>query len=53
MRYWIQIETGKLLRIDVQMAPIHWMQITKEEYEAEKEKENVRDNLSSVPSNAS
>lgn len=33
MRYWQHNETGRLLKIDVQMAPAHWTEITKEQYE--------------------
>ena len=32
MRYWQHGETGRLLRIDVQMAPSKWVEITEEEY---------------------
>ncbi len=33
MRYWQHNETGRLLKIDIQMAPSTWVEITKEEYE--------------------
>lgn len=33
MRYWQHSETGRLLAIDLQMAPSKWIEITKEEYE--------------------
>ncbi len=33
MRYWQHNETGRLLKIDIQMAPRNWTQITKEQYE--------------------
>jgi len=33
MRYWQHGETGRLLKINVPMAPIHWVEITKEQYE--------------------
>jgi len=33
MRYWQHGETGRLLAIDLQMASIHWIEITKEQYE--------------------
>lgn len=32
MRYWQHNETGRLLKINVQMAPIHWTEITEEDY---------------------
>lgn len=33
MRYWQHNETGRLLKIDVQMAPRNWTELTKEQYE--------------------
>lgn len=33
MRYWQHSETGRLLAIDIPMAPIHWTELTKEQYE--------------------
>jgi len=33
MRYWQHDETGRLLKIDIQMAPSKWNEITKEQYE--------------------
>ena len=40
MRYWQHGETGKLLKIDVQMAPSNWIELTEEQYqEAEIQKD--------------
>jgi hypothetical protein len=36
MRYWQHNETGRLLAVDIQMAPSNWTQITKEQYEEAK-----------------
>jgi len=37
MRYWQHGETGRLLAIDLQMAPSNWTEITEEQYlEAER-----------------
>lgn len=33
MKYWQHNETGRLLAIDLQMAPSNWTEITKEEYD--------------------
>ena len=33
MRYWQHGETGRLLAIDIQMAPSKWVELTKEQYE--------------------
>lgn len=33
MRYWQHKETGRLLKVDVQMAPSNWSEMTKEQYE--------------------
>lgn len=33
MRYWQHGETGRLLKIDVQMSTYTWIEITKEQYE--------------------
>lgn len=32
MRYWQHYETGKLLKIDLQMAPSRWVELTEEQY---------------------
>ena len=33
MRYWQHDETGRLLKVDVQMSPSKWTELTKEQYE--------------------
>lgn len=32
MRYWQHGETGRLLKVDVQMVPDRWVEITEDEY---------------------
>jgi hypothetical protein len=44
MRYWQHGETGRLLKIDVQMSTYTWVEITKEQYE-----EAILANSDSVP----
>ncbi len=36
MRYWKHRYKDKVLAIDVQMAPINWEEVTKEQYEEAK-----------------
>lgn len=44
MRYWQHGETGRLLKINLQMAPSNWTEITKEQYE-EAERINNEDSV--------
>ena len=43
MRYWQHNETGRLLKVDLQMAPSNWTEISEEEY---KEAERIKDETS-------
>lgn len=45
MRYWQHGETGRLIKVDVPMAPSNWIELTEEQYNeavevSEKEKES-------------
>jgi hypothetical protein len=45
MRYWQHGETGRLLKIDVQMSTYTWVEITKEQYEdADKSSKGIEPN---------
>ncbi len=33
MRYWQHNETGRIVAVDVKMAPSNWTELTKEQYE--------------------
>ena len=39
MRYWILKDTGRVIAVDCPMVP-RWTEITKAEFDAEKEKQN-------------
>lgn len=47
MRYWQHNETGRLLKIDLQMAPSNWTEITEEEYNLANKQEDFNGNMPS------